>query len=524
VWKLRAFFSKAVNMSTNGSDDEDQSSISEDDAINVAAFGPFGTFLGDGMQFGSGGAEFSNSSFSSALLNFNPWRSHGADLVDTAFDVDNVDPNSVYVGDEDYAVLQSMPELQREFVIGERMEALRDEALMYKATGERPEQEEDQAMVWGRSSHDEDIGSEEGVSQELPASSSVVNDIAEHAEELQHSGDMGNQPETAQAHVGVSTDGEGASTAALAEVVSGRGRGRGRGRPPTRNKSKSGRGRGRPPGSKGGRGCGRNKNSEGSRNAERREESTVERGEDGRGRIGATRAGAASIILGRGRGRRSGRTTQLPPRPVALQVQTDWEVKETLDEDGLGANFGNQQDVVDFFLGHRCKSYEEGIQHNLTTKLALHSMECTELNLFHVLIYSAFDTLVEYTNEALNDRNLLPLMYGEFRSFLGTLFLSSVFNTSADQAWELMSSCTSNKIMPRERFVQVLTNLRGYDIRRRIIANPSAQWIDQRNKLDHLHRLEKKFLKGQLNFFLTALLVVKWWMMKWKVPRPKMWK
>jgi len=166
----------------------------------------------------------------------------------------------------------------------------------------------------------------------------------------------------------------------------------------------------------------------------------------------------------------------------------------------------------------------EGIQHNLTTKLALHSMECTELNLFHVLIYSAFDTLVEYTNEALNDRNLLPLMYGEFRSFLGTLFLSSVFNTSADQAWELMSSCTSNKIMPRERFVQVLTNLRGYDIRRRIIANPSAQWIDQRNKLDHLHRLEKKFLKGQLNFFLTALLVVKWWMMKWKVPRPKMWK
>jgi hypothetical protein len=176
VWKLRAFFSKAVNMSTNGSDDEDQSSISEDDAINVAAFGPFGTFLGDGMQFGSGGAEFSNSSFSSALLNFNPWRSHGADLVDTAFDVDNVDPNSVYVGDEDYAVLQSMPELQREFVIGERMEALRDEALMYKATGERPEQEEDQAMVWGRSSHDEDIGSEEGVSQELPASLSVVND------------------------------------------------------------------------------------------------------------------------------------------------------------------------------------------------------------------------------------------------------------------------------------------------------------------------------------------------------------
>jgi hypothetical protein len=47
----------------------------------------------------------------------------------------------------------------------------------------------------------------------------------------------------------------------------------------------------------------------------------------------------------------------------------------------------------------------------------------------------------------------------------------------------------------------VLTNLRGYDVRRRIIKNPNARWFDQHNKLDHLHTLEKKVFERSIEVF-----------------------
>jgi hypothetical protein len=55
--------------------------------------------------------------------------------------------------------------------------------------------------------------------------------------------------------------------------------------------------------------------------------------------------------------------------------------------------------------------------------------------------------------------------------------------------------------MPREGFIQILTNLRGYDMRHRIINTSNSWWIDQQNTLDHLHALGKKIPKDQLNFF-----------------------
>jgi hypothetical protein len=92
-------------------------------------------------------------------------------------------------------------------------------------------------------------------------------------------------------------------------------------------------------------------------------------------------------------------------------------------------------------------------------KLSLHSMESNEINLFHLLISSAFDSLLEYTNESLNEKRLIPLSNGEFRKFIGTLLLSSVFNTSTEKSWNLMGSLTSNKPMSREHFIQVLKKL-----------------------------------------------------------------
>jgi hypothetical protein len=131
-------------------------------------------------------------------------------------------------------------------------------------------------------------------------------------------------------------------------------------------------------------------------------------------------------------------------------------------------------------------------------------MECNEINIFHLLFSNAFDSLLEYTNDSLNEKKLLPLSYGEFRKFMGTLLLSSVINTSVEKSWSLMGSLTKDKHMPRERFVQILTNLRGFDMRRRIINSSSARWIDQRNTLDHLHLLEKKIFEHSIEFFFDS--------------------
>jgi hypothetical protein len=176
----------------------------------------------------------------------------------------------------------------------------------------------------------------------------------------------------------------------------------------------------------------------------------------------------------------------------------------SIDEIDHNFRFAGQDYVIDQLLSDRCKSYAQNIQSQLSLKLSLHSMEANELNFFHLLISTAFDSIIEFTNELLNEKNLIPLSYGEFHCFIGTLLMTSVFNSSVEKSLELMSLCTSNKQMSRERFIQVLSNLRGYDVRRQIINNPNARWIDQRNKLDHLHTLEKKVFERSIEFFFDT--------------------
>jgi len=129
---------------------------------------------------------------------------------------------------------------------------------------------------------------------------------------------------------------------------------------------------------------------------------------------------------------------------VALQVQRDWDIK-SMDDFATSSHFGNLMDFIDFLLGDRSQNYVNNLQKNLALKLSLHSMEMNELNIFHLLISNAFDSLIEYTNESLNKKKLLPLSYGEFRKIIGTLLLSSVFNSSVDQSWKMMGSLMKDK-------------------------------------------------------------------------------
>ncbi len=200
--------------------------------------------------------------------------------------------------------------------------------------------------------------------------------------------------------------------------------GGGRGRPPGRVTGRRGRGRVRPP--------------------------TVGSGRDGVTSVQFVTTNESNVHGGpsRGRGRShpplSTTSHRIPNKPVALQVQRDWDIK-SMDDFATSSHFGNQMDVIDFFtmqlLPELCRQSTE----KLALKLLLHSMEMNELNIFHLLISNALDSLLEYTNESLNKKKLLPLSYGEFRKIIGTLLLSSVFISSVDQSWKMMGSLMKDK-------------------------------------------------------------------------------
>jgi hypothetical protein len=60
------------------------------------------------------------------------------------------------------------------------------------------------------------------------------------------------------------------------------------------------------------------------------------------------------------------------------------------------------------------------------------------------------------------------------------------------------------KTYGKGKFIQVLMNLRGYDVRRCIINEPNASWIDQWNTFVHLHVLEKKIFERSIEFFFDT--------------------
>jgi hypothetical protein len=97
---------------------------------------------------------------------------------------------------------------------------------------------------------------------------------------------------------------------------------------------------------------------------------------------------------------------------------------------------------------------------------------------------SAMEAIMEYTNKAMVSKRLIPTSPGEFRNFLGTMFLSSSFNLSPITAWTMMHSLTNGKVMLREGYKQILNNLQGYELSKRIINDPPSTWCNQSLTLD----------------------------------------
>jgi hypothetical protein len=126
---------------------------------------------------------------------------------------------------------------------------------------------------------------------------------------------------------------------------------------------------------------------------------------------------------------------------------------------------------------------------------------------------AAMNSIIKYTNEPLMQKGTSVLTAQEFRKFLGMLPLTSDFNTSVSTTWEIMATITGDQVMIHERYVQVMSNLRGYDNHSHIIMTSIFSWIDQRSTLECSHVLEKKYLKEHWNFSSMTTMGVMCWMM-----------
>jgi len=191
----------------------------------------------------------------------------------------------------------------------------------------------------------------------------------------------------------------------------------------------------------------------------------------------------------------------MPSLPVALRNQLSWELLPAVE----CRAFSFQKTANQHITKDRCKSFIDNFRRKCSHKLRLHSLEGNEVNLFSLLLGSAFDSILEFTNESMSVHKLQLVAPSEFRLFLGTMFLSSSFNASVETMWEMMRVLSKDKCMTRERYNQIMNNLRGFDMTRRMILDVSASWNDQRNKLKNLHSLEKKVFDRSIEFFFDSM-------------------
>jgi len=84
------------------------------------------------MKSGSHGCEWRNSDFCSSAVNFKSVTNVAMSVHDEHFDVDNIEPSTIYTSTEDFERVNSLPELEQEYIIAERMKFLRNEHLMSK--------------------------------------------------------------------------------------------------------------------------------------------------------------------------------------------------------------------------------------------------------------------------------------------------------------------------------------------------------------------------------------------------------
>lgn len=130
-----------------------------------------------------------------------------------------------------------------------------------------------------------------------------------------------------------------------------------------------------------------------------------------------------------------------------------------------------------------------------------------------------FAYIAHHTTQQLVKRNLPAVDVYEFKRFYATKLLRSRFNVSSDQAWkEVMEPLATRhgfSLMDMNRFNNILTSIRGYDVTSGTGDCRDDAWLQRKNLLRNLNELEQKVFKRSMDWLFnreSGSLVVDDWL------------
>jgi hypothetical protein len=136
-------------------------------------------------------------------------------------------------------------------------------------------------------------------------------------------------------------------------------------------------------------------------------------------------------------------------------------------------------------------------------------VDVNSANTVEVLISdAALVKLKEHTSQQLVRKGHTGTSTFELRRFLATKYLRSRFRVPSKESWELMKTIAVQnhfKLMPLERYNNIMTCLRGYDVPSRTGGgNGDETWLRRRNLLRQLNPLEQSLFKESVSVLFNT--------------------
>ena len=137
----------------------------------------------------------------------------------------------------------------------------------------------------------------------------------------------------------------------------------------------------------------------------------------------------------------------------------------------------------------------------ITIKLKALGESVTRESIFRYLLKPAVPKLIKHTTEELVQNDYPSLCEEDFWEFIATMQLQSTYLLSTDLAFKQMKDVAMRDgfmLMDKNRYNQILSSLRGFEVTKREAQDDENVWLQQGNVLRNLWELEKLMFQNSI--------------------------
>jgi len=123
--------------------------------------------------------------------------------------------------------------------------------------------------------------------------------------------------------------------------------------------------------------------------------------------------------------------------------------------------------------------------------------QVTRENIFRYLLQPAIQPIAQYTSQELVSRRKKSTTESEIWEFIATKHLRSTHNATIELPFQLMQLTAKEfrfKLLPIDRYNDILYSLRGFDVSKRNAQDEAHIWMQQGNMLRHLSPIGKRYI------------------------------